>query len=75
MDASGGERRACAPRGRRSRRGVWVATPVSTVPARLLSDRYGLRYRQHLNELVSLADQRCLFQVRWGEVCAVLQAA
>jgi len=34
-----------------------------------------LRYRQHLNETVSLADQRRLFVERWGEVCAVLQAA
>jgi len=34
-----------------------------------------LRYRQHMNEAVSLADQRRLFQERWGEVCAVLQAA
>ena len=34
-----------------------------------------LRYRQHLNETVSLADQRRLFQDRWGEVCALLQAA
>jgi len=34
-----------------------------------------LRSRQHLNETVSLAAQRCLFQDRWGEVCAVLQAA
>jgi len=33
------------------------------------------RYRQHMNESVSLADQRRLFQERWGEVCAVLQAA
>ena len=33
------------------------------------------RYRQHLNETVSLAEQRRLFQERWGEVCAVLQAA
>ncbi len=33
------------------------------------------RDRQHLNETVSLADQRRLFQDRWGEVCAVLQAA
>jgi len=33
------------------------------------------RYRQHLNETVSLADQRRLFQDRWSEVCAVLQAA
>jgi putative transposase len=34
-----------------------------------------LRSRQHLNEAVSLADQRRLFQERWGEICAVLQAA
>jgi len=34
-----------------------------------------LRYRQCLNESVSLADQRRLFQERGGEVCAVLQAA
>ncbi len=34
-----------------------------------------LRYRHHLNETVSLADQRRLFRERWGEVCAVLQAA
>jgi len=34
-----------------------------------------LRSRQHLNEPVSLADQRRLFQDRWGEVCALLQAA
>ncbi len=34
-----------------------------------------LRSRPHLNETVSLADQRCLFQERWGEVCAVPQAA
>jgi len=33
------------------------------------------RYRQHLNESVSLADQRRLFQERWGEVCVLLQAA
>jgi len=33
------------------------------------------RYRQHLNETVSLADQRRLFQDRWGDVCTVLQAA
>jgi len=33
------------------------------------------RYRQRMNETVSLADQRRLFQDRWGEVCAVLQAA
>ncbi len=33
------------------------------------------RYRQHLNETVSLADQRRLFQERWGAVCTVLQAA
>ncbi len=34
-----------------------------------------LRYRQHLNETMSLAEQRRLFQERWGEVCAVPQAA
>ncbi len=34
-----------------------------------------LRYRQHPNETVSLADQRQLFAERWGEVCAVLAAA
>jgi putative transposase len=34
-----------------------------------------LRYRHHLNESVSLADQRRLFQDRWGEVCASMQAA
>ncbi len=34
-----------------------------------------LRPRTRLNEAVSLADQRRLFQERWGEVCAVLQAA
>ena len=34
-----------------------------------------LRSREHLNETVSLADQRRLFQERWGEVCALLQAA
>ncbi len=34
-----------------------------------------LRSRQHLNETVPLADQRRLFQERWDEVCAVLQAA
>jgi len=28
-----------------------------------------------LNETVSLADQRQLFPERWGEVCALLQAA
>ncbi len=33
------------------------------------------RYREHLDENVPLADQRRLFQVRWGEVCALLQAA
>jgi len=32
------------------------------------------RYRQHLNETVSLADQRRLVVERWGEVCAVLEA-
>jgi len=34
-----------------------------------------LRSRQRLNETVSLAEQRHLFQDRWSEVCAVLQAA
>ena len=34
-----------------------------------------LRYHQHLNEMVSLADQRRLFAERWGEVRALLQAA
>jgi len=34
-----------------------------------------LRSRQCMNETVSLADQRRLFQERWGKVCAVLQAA
>jgi len=34
-----------------------------------------LRYRHHMNERVSLADQRRLFQERWGGVCALLQAA
>ncbi len=34
-----------------------------------------LRSRQHLNETVSLAEQRRLCQERWGEVCTVLQAA
>jgi len=33
------------------------------------------RFRRHLNETVSLADQRQLFHERWGEVCALLQAA
>jgi putative transposase len=33
------------------------------------------RFRQHLNETVSLADQRRLFQDRWGVVCAAMQAA
>ncbi len=33
-----------------------------------------LRSRRHLNETVSLADQRRLFQDRWSAVCAVLQA-
>ncbi len=33
------------------------------------------RSPQHLNETVSLADQRQIFVKRWGEVCAVLQAA
>jgi len=30
--------------------------------------------RQHLNDTVSLAAQRRLFQDRWGEMRAVLQA-
>ncbi len=34
-----------------------------------------LRYRQHMNETVSLAEQRRLFQERWGVVCAVRRAA
>jgi len=34
-----------------------------------------LRYRHHMNEAVSLADQRRLFQERWSALCAVLQAA
>jgi len=33
------------------------------------------RSRCHLNETVSLAEQRRLFQDRWGEVCALMQAA
>jgi len=33
------------------------------------------RYRQHRNQTVSLAAQRCLFQERWGEVWAMLEAA
>jgi transposase-like protein len=33
------------------------------------------RSRRHLNETVSLAEQRRLFQERWGTVCALLQAA
>jgi len=33
------------------------------------------RYRQRMHETVSLPAQRRLFQERWGEVCAVLQAA
>jgi len=31
--------------------------------------------RTHFNEAVSLADQRRLFQERWGEVCALVQVA
>jgi len=34
-----------------------------------------LRFCRHLNETVSLAEQRRLFVERWGEVCAVLAAA
>jgi len=33
------------------------------------------RFRQYLNETVSLAEQRRLFQERWGAVCTLLQAA
>jgi putative transposase len=33
------------------------------------------RYRQRLNETVSLAEQRRLFQERWGEACMLLRAA
>jgi transposase-like protein len=33
-----------------------------------------LRPRAHVNEAVSLADQRRLLQQRWGEVCALLEA-
>ncbi len=33
------------------------------------------RSRPHLNETVSLADQRHLFHERWGEVCVLRQAA
>ncbi len=33
-----------------------------------------LRSRQHMNEIVSLAEQHRLFHERWGAVCAVLQA-
>ena len=33
------------------------------------------RPRTRFNEAVSLAEQRRLFQERWGEVCALLQAA
>jgi transposase-like protein len=34
-----------------------------------------LRTRHHLNEALSLAEQRRLVQERWGEACALLQAA
>ncbi len=34
-----------------------------------------LRSRRDMNETVSLAEQRRLFQDRWGEVCALMQAA
>lgn len=33
------------------------------------------RSRQHLNEAVSLAEQRRVFQERWSALCALLQAA
>jgi len=34
-----------------------------------------LRYRQHMNETVSLAAQRRLFRDRWSAVCIAMQAA
>jgi len=34
-----------------------------------------LRPRTRFNDAVSLAEQRRLFQERWAEVCALLQAA
>ena len=34
-----------------------------------------LRPRTRFNEAVSLAEERHLFQERWGEVCTLLQAA
>ena len=34
-----------------------------------------LRPRTRFNDAVSLSEQRRLFQQRWGEVCALLQAA
>jgi hypothetical protein len=34
-----------------------------------------LRFRRHLNESVSLSEQRQLFRERWDEVCVVLRAA
>ena len=34
-----------------------------------------LRPCTRFNDAVSLAEQRRLFQERWGEVCALLQAA
>ncbi len=37
--------------------------------------RAHVRHRRRMNETVSLADQRRLFQDRWDAVCAVLQAA
>ena len=37
--------------------------------------RAHFRDRKHLNEHVPLAEQRRLFQDRWGEVCALLEAA
>ena len=41
----------------------------------LAKTRDHFRFRQHLNETVSLADQRQLFEECWVEVCALLQAA
>ncbi len=50
-----------------------VASAARFCPARdELRDH--LHSRHHLNETVSLAEQRRLFQERWGEVCALAQA-
>jgi len=37
--------------------------------------RAHLRPRTRFNDVVSLAEQRRLFQERWGAVCTLLQAA